>query len=119
MTGVAIQNGKSNTNVAGYFASFDSPPSDVGFLSSVVISDSYNSSPLFTGRTNGGLVVAILGASGVWTNMGTLYSSNAVPLIPTASELGLGGHQTMNSNGFLVDIYTLDGSTTVMKVLAP
>lgn len=50
---------------------------------------------------------------------GLLYSSNAVPTIPTAATLGAGGYWTGNSNGFLVTVYSLDGSTTVMKVLAP
>lgn len=50
---------------------------------------------------------------------GTMYPSNGVPLIPSAATLGAGGYWTGNSNGFLVTVYSLDGSTTVMKVLAP
>lgn len=49
---------------------------------------------------------------------GTLYASNSVAM-PTAAALGLGSYWVGNSNGFLVTIYTLNGSSTAMKVLAP
>lgn len=57
--------------------------------------------------------------TGLVTCNGTIYKSNAVPAIPTAATLGVGGYWTGNSNGSLVTVYSLDGSTTVMKVLAP
>lgn len=57
--------------------------------------------------------------SGMVTANATYYPSNAAPIIPTAAALGAGGYWTGNSNGFLVTVYSLDGSTTVMKVLAP
>lgn len=50
---------------------------------------------------------------------GTVYLTNTVPALVTAAVLGVGGHWVGNSNGFLVDIYSLDGATTAMKVLAP
>jgi hypothetical protein len=51
---------------------------------------------------------------------GTLYTTNIQAIVlPTAAQLGLGGHWVGNSNGFLVSIYTLNGTTTAMKVLAP
>lgn len=50
---------------------------------------------------------------------GTFYPTNTVPSTVTAAALGVGGYWVGNSNGSLVTIYSLDGSTTVMKVLAP
>lgn len=77
------------------------------------------------GRTNGHLKV--FGGNGLFgsanTNAlyidgGSYYVSNTI--IPSVTQLlGAGGYWVGNSNGFLVTIYTLDGSTTAMKVLAP
>lgn len=50
---------------------------------------------------------------------GVTRLTNTVPAFVTGAFLGVGGHWTGNSNGFLVDIYSLDGSTTAMKVLSP
>lgn len=50
---------------------------------------------------------------------GVTHLTNTVPAFVTGAFLGVGGHWTGNSNGFLVDIYSLDGSTTAMKVLSP
>jgi hypothetical protein len=50
---------------------------------------------------------------------GTYYPTNNLPSTLTAASLGVGGYWVGNSNGFLVTIYSLDGSTTAMKVLAP
>lgn len=64
--------------------------------------------------TNGSIVV-----SNGYIGPSVYYPSNAAPAIPGAATLGIGGYWMGNSNGFLVTVYTLDGSTTVMKVLAP
>lgn len=51
---------------------------------------------------------------------GTLYPSNSIVFVPpTAAELGIGGYWVGRSNASLVTIYSLDGSATAMKVLAP
>lgn len=52
---------------------------------------------------------------------GTYYPSNAlaVAAMPTAAQLGPGGYWVGNSNASLVSVYSLNGTTTSMKVLAP
>jgi hypothetical protein len=62
--------------------------------------------------------------NGVLKSKGSLYPSNNLPVVLTsvftaAPYLGVGGHWVGNSNGFLVDIYSLNGTSTAMKVLAP
>jgi len=76
------------------------------------------------GRTNGHLRVqdGTLSASTVSTNGmivdgGIFYPTNTI--IPSATQLGLGGYWVGNSNGNLVTVYSLNGTTTAMKVLAP
>lgn len=76
-------------------------------------------------RTNGHLRVTggtgLLGSAAtnaMYIDGGTYYVSNTI--IPSVTQLlGAGGYWVGNSNGFLVTVYTLDGSTTAMKVLAP
>jgi hypothetical protein len=49
---------------------------------------------------------------------GIFYPTNT--FIPTAAQIGAsGGYWVGNSNGNLVTVYTLDGTTTAMKILAP
>lgn len=51
---------------------------------------------------------------------GTMYPSNALSgTMPTAAQLGPGGHWTGVSNNSLVAVYSLNGTTTAMKVLVP
>lgn len=55
--------------------------------------------------------------NGLVVDGGVYYPSNT--FIPSAAWLGVGGYWVGNSNGNLVSVYSLNGSTTVMKVLAP
>jgi len=48
--------------------------------------------------------------------MGHLYQSNSFAL-PSAATIGVGGYWVGNSNGVLVSLKSLDGTTTVMKIL--
>lgn len=65
-----------------------------------------------------------ISAGGMYGSVGTLplgtyFQSNAVQVIPSAAALGPGGYWIGVSNNSLVAIYTANGSTTAMKVLAP
>lgn len=50
---------------------------------------------------------------------GTLYPTNVAASLPSAATLGAGGYWVGNSNGVLVSLYSLNGSSTTMKVLVP
>ena len=77
------------------------------------------------GRTNGHLRLfggdglhGTVATNALYVDGGTFYPSNTI--IPSVAQLlGAGGYWVGNSNGNLDTIYTLNGSTTVMKILAP
>lgn len=125
----------SGTNIGGYFAVvaypdnadvsgfFDMTPTaydGIGLVqdAGVLVDVRSSAFPIIVGRTNNGDTVFKVDNKGMVTSHGSLYPTNSLA-IPTASQLGVGGYWTGNSNGFLVTVYSLDGSTTVMKVLAP
>ncbi len=48
---------------------------------------------------------------------GIIYLTNSI--LPNAAQLGIGGYWVGNSNGNLVTLYSVNGTTTTMKILAP
>ena len=82
------------------------------------LSVSNSAATLFQLSSPGNNAVATITTNGsAKFQSGTYYPSNT--FLPTAAMLGAGGFWLVNSNGNLVTLYSLDGSTTAMKVLAP
>jgi len=52
-------------------------------------------------------------------NKGSYYPTNVAASLPNAATLGVGGYWVGNSNGVLVSLYSINGTTTQMKVLVP
>lgn len=118
LSSVIYTSGSTETNVPGYF-SLASSVVEPSLESCIVMADSFKYPvPLFEGRTNNGSIVFKVNHKGTVISQGSLFPSNSLA-IPTAAQIGVGGYWTGNSNGFLVTVYSLDGLSTVMKVLAP